>query len=94
MNQNDRSRRTEVFRKKVVLKNCAKFTGKHPCRGLFFKKIAGLRPAALLNKRIWNRCFSVNFGKFLSTGFYRALPVAASVMKIFMTLILFFHFHL
>ena len=27
---------SEVFRKKVVLRNFAKFTGKHLCQGLFF----------------------------------------------------------
>ena len=29
--------------KKAVLKNFAKFTGKHLCRSLFFNKVAGLR---------------------------------------------------
>ena len=32
----------EVFYKKDVLKNFAKFTGKHLCQGLFFNKVAGL----------------------------------------------------
>ena len=32
-----------VFCPKGVLKNFAKFTGKHPCQSLFFIKIAGLR---------------------------------------------------
>ena len=32
----------EVFLKKGVLKNFAKFTGKHLCQGLFFNKVAGL----------------------------------------------------
>ena len=31
----------EVFYKIVVFKNFAKFAGKHPCRNLFFNKIAG-----------------------------------------------------
>ena len=30
----------------------------------FLKKVAGLRPATLLKKRLWHRCFLVNFGKF------------------------------
>ena len=38
------SSRPEVFCKKVVLRNFAKFTGKHLCQALFFNKIAGLRP--------------------------------------------------
>ena len=47
-----RSSRQEVFCKKGVLRNFAKFTGKHLCQSLFF-----------------NRCFSVNFAKFLRTTF-------------------------
>ena len=31
----------------------------------FFNKVAGLRPATLLKKRIWQGCFPVNFVKFL-----------------------------
>ena len=38
-----RSSRTEVFCKKGVLRNFAKFTGKHLCQSLFFNKVAGLR---------------------------------------------------
>ena len=53
--------------KKGVLRNFAKFTGKHLCQTLFFNNIAGLRPAALLKKRLWHRCFAVNFAKFLRT---------------------------
>ena len=45
-----RSSLPEVLRKKGVLKNSAKFTGKHPCQGLFFNEVAGLRPATLLKK--------------------------------------------
>ena len=39
------------------------------CRGLFFKKIEGLEPATLLKRRPWQRCFPVNFEKFLRTLF-------------------------
>ena len=41
---------------KGVLKNFAKFIGKHLCQSLFFNKIAGLslRPATLLKKRLWH----------------------------------------
>ena len=38
-----RSNRLEVFCKKDVLKNFAKFTGKQLCQSLFFNKVAGLR---------------------------------------------------
>ena len=55
--------------RKGVLINFAKFIGRHLCQSLFFNKIAGLRPATLLKKRLWNRCFPVNFTKFLRTPF-------------------------
>ena len=37
-----------------------------------------LRPATLLKKRPWHRCFPVNFVKILRTPFYRTPLVAAS----------------
>ena len=37
-----RSSRPEVFCEKGVLRNFAKFTGKHLCQSLFFNKLAGL----------------------------------------------------
>ena len=52
-----RSNRPEVSCKKGVLRNFTKFTGKR------------LRPATLLKKRLWHRCFPVNFVKFLRTPF-------------------------
>ena len=55
--------------KKGVLRNFAKFTGKHLCQSVFFNKVAGLRPATLLKKRLWYRCFPVKFAKFLRTPF-------------------------
>ena len=64
-----RSSRLEVFCKKGVLRNFAKFTGKHLCQSLFFNKVACLRPATLLKMRLWHRCFLVNFAKFLRTSF-------------------------
>ena len=36
----------------------------------YFNKIAGLMPATLLKKRLWHRCFPVNFTKFLRTPFF------------------------
>ena len=49
--------------KKSDLENFSKFTGKHLCQGL--------RPATLLKKRLWHKCFPVNFTKFLRTPFLR-----------------------
>ena len=52
-----------------VLRNYTKLTGKHLCQSLFFDKIAGLRPATLLKKRLWHRRFPLNFAKFLRATF-------------------------
>ena len=59
-----RSSRPEMFCKKGVLRNFAKFTGKHLRQSLFFNKVEGFRPATLLKKRLWHRCFPVNFAEF------------------------------
>ena len=48
-----------------VLKNFTKFTGKYLCQSLSFNNVAGLR---LLAKKLWHRCFPVNFVKFLRTS--------------------------
>ena len=64
-----RNSRPDVFCKKGVLRNFPKFTGKHPCKSLFFNKVADLRPETLLKKRLWDRCFPVNFAKFLRKSF-------------------------
>ena len=55
--------------KKGVLKNFAKFTAKHPA-GVFYTKVAGLRPETLQKKRLRHRCLTVNFGKCLRTPFF------------------------
>ena len=55
--------------RKHVLRNFTKFTGKRLCQSLFFNKVAGLRSATLLKKRLWHRRFLVNFVKFLRTPF-------------------------
>ena len=78
---NDRSIRQEVSCKRGVLKNFAKFTGKHMCRSCFLNKTAGFRPAILLQKSFRNRCFPLNFVRFLrSPIFYRTPQVAAIEM--------------
>ena len=64
-----RSSGPEVFFKKDVLRNFPKVTGQHLCHSLFFNKVAGLRPATLLKKRLRHRYFPVNFEKFLRTSF-------------------------
>ena len=61
----NRSSRPDVFCEKSVLRNFAKFTGRHLCQSLFFNKVAGLRPRTLLKKRLSHWCFPVNFAKLL-----------------------------
>ena len=63
------SSRPEVFCRIGVLRNFAKFTPKHLSQSLFFNKVASLRPATLVKKRLWLRCFPMNFAKFLRTPF-------------------------
>ena len=63
-----RSSRPEVFCRKGVLRNFTKFTGKHLCHSLFFNKVA------VIKKRLWRRCFPVNFMKFLRTHFFTEHP--------------------
>ena len=62
----DRSSYRRCSVKKGVLRNFAKFTGKHLCQRLFL-----IRPghATLLKKSFWHRCFPVDCEKFLRTPF-------------------------
>ena len=64
-----RSSRPGVFCKNYVLRNFEKFIGSYLCQSLFFNKVTGLRSTTLLKKRLWHRCFSVNFVEFLRTLF-------------------------
>ena len=57
------------YEKKVISRNFIKLTEKYLCRSLFFNKVADLSPATLLKKRLWHRCFPINFAKFLRTLF-------------------------
>ena len=54
-----------LYIKKIVLKNFAKFTKKHPCQSLLFNEVA-----TLLKKRLWRMCFLVHFAKFLRTPYF------------------------
>ena len=47
-----RSIHSELFCKKTVLKNFAKFTGKHLRRSLFFNKVEVLQRETLLKKKL------------------------------------------
>ena len=61
-----RSSRLEIFCKKSVRKNVAKFTGKHLCRSLFFIKLQdSVRPASLKMsfsvEHIWRLLLGIDF---------------------------------
>ena len=73
-NQQFRSIRPEMFCKEGVLRNVENFTRKHLNQSLFLNKVAGLSPATLSKKRLWHRCFPVNFAKFLRTPFLTEHP--------------------
>ena len=51
----DRSSCPEVFCKKGLLRNLAKFTGKYLRQRLFFNKVAGLTHATLLKRSHWHK---------------------------------------
>ena len=53
--------------KKVFLEISRNSQENARARVSFFNKVAGLRTATLLEKRLWQRCFPVNFAKFLGT---------------------------
>ena len=69
-----------MFFKIGVLKNFAIYTRKHLCWSLLFNKVAGLRPAILIKKRLQHKRFLANIGK----SFYRVTPVAASKTRQFL----------
>ena len=58
---------------KDVLRNFAKFTGKHLFQSLFFNKVASLRPEPcnFLQKETVAQVFPVNFVKFLRSSFIK-----------------------
>ena len=69
---NIKSSHPELFCKKLVLKNFAKFTGKHLRWSLFFKKFSALQPATLIKKkRVQHKYFPMNFEKILRATFLK-----------------------
>ena len=59
-----------MFFKIGVLKNVARFTGKHQCWSLFFIKLHALRACNVMKKRFRYRCFLVKLAKILGTPFF------------------------
>ena len=56
--------------RKGDFRNFTKFTGKHLCHSLFFDKVAGRPACNFIKKRLWHRCFPMNFVEFLRTPFF------------------------
>ena len=64
----ERSSRPDVFCEKDVLRNFANSQENTCARVNFLIKLQAA-PATLLKKRLWHRCFRMNFAKFLRTPF-------------------------
>ena len=64
-----RSSHQRCSMKKGVLRNFAKFPGKYLCQSLFFNKVAALRPATLLKKRL-AQVFSCKFCEISKNIFF------------------------
>ena len=76
--------------RKGVLRSFAKFTRKHLCQILFFNKVAGLTPATLLKKRLWHRCFLVNFCEISKNTFFtKHLRATASAIRMLLIIFLY-----
>ena len=58
-----------MFCKKDVLRNFAKCRERHLRWNFFLNKIESFRPATLFKKRLRQRCFPMNFMKFLKAPF-------------------------
>ena len=56
--------------RKGILRNFAKFTGKHLCQSLFFNKVGGLRFATLIKKEALAQVFSCEFCKISRNTFF------------------------
>ena len=59
----------EASCKKMCFWKFYKIHRKTPVSETFFNKVAGLLPATYLKKRLWYRCFTGNFVKFLRATF-------------------------
>ena len=84
-----RSIHPEVFYKKGVLRNFAKFTGKHLCQSLSFNKVAGL---LLLLRLVWWKAviyFSMHKNLFKRLSLYLfffirpfvSMPLSVSILN-------------
>ena len=70
-----------MFCKKGVLRNFAKFEGRHLCQSLFLNKVAGLRSATLLKRETLAQVFSSDFCKIAKNNFFYRTPLVAASVK-------------
>ena len=74
---NGGSSRPEVFCKKGVLRNFAKFTGKHLCQSLLFNKVVG-QACNFIKKDTLAQVFSCEFCEISKSTFFHRTPLAAA----------------
>ena len=72
-----RSSHSDVFCRRGVLRNIAKFTEKHLRQSLFFNKVGGLRPATLLKRDSGTGIF-IEFSEISKKSFFDRTPLAAA----------------
>ena len=69
-----------MFYEKDVLRNFAKFTGKHLCQRLFLNKVAGLRAKVcnFIKKKSLAQVFSCEFCEISKNTFFHRTPLVAA----------------
>ena len=69
-----------MFCKIDILRNFAKFPGKHLCQSLFFNKVEGLRPEAcnLIKKETLAHVFSSELCEISNNIFFYRTPLVAA----------------
>ena len=78
-----RSSHPELFCKRDVPRNFAKFTEKHLCQRLFFNKVVDLRPATLFKKETLPQVFSCELCEKCKNTFFNRTPlVPASIIPL------------
>ena len=86
----NRSSRSQIFYKKRVLTNFAKFTGKHLCWSLFLITLPALRPATLLKRNsntvvflwIWEIFINTFFTEHFKANAFERSEFSDSIMKV------------
>ena len=79
--------------KKVFLKISQ---NSHLCHSPFFNKVADLKSANLLKRRLWHSCFIVNFASFLRTPILQNTSGRLLVLNthLYLNIVLKFHVYL